>query len=86
MNYKDIYSNDGIFRIQNDNIYKLIPQDIPCEYFNYKNMDFILDKSNYIFRKNIYLYTIYAYKYIIYNKLSINLNTKYTSFSYSTIY
>ena len=73
-NYKDIYSNDGIFRIQNNNIYKLIPQDIPCEYFNYKNMDFILDKSNYIFRKTIYYI---PYKHKVYNiqQIEYKLNT-----------
>lgn len=52
--YRDIYSVDGIFRIQNDNIYKLIPQDVTLENFNYNNMEFIIDKSSYIFRKNIY--------------------------------
>ncbi len=52
--YKNIYSNDGIFRIQNNIIYKLIPQDVTLENFNYNNTEFIIDKSSYIFRKNIY--------------------------------
>ena len=53
-NYQDIYSSDGIFRIQNSNITKLIPQDVATENFNYNNKEFIIDKSCYIFRKNIY--------------------------------
>ena len=53
-NYQDIYSSDGIFRIQNNNITKLIPQDVATENFNYNNKEFIIDKSCYIFRKNIY--------------------------------
>ena len=54
ISYKNIYSNDGIFRIQNSIIYKLIPQDVTTENFNYNNTEFIIDKSSYIFRKNIY--------------------------------
>ena len=61
--YKEIYSSEGIFRIQNDNIFKLVPQDVPCEYITYKNNDLIIDKSNYIFRKN---YSI-PYNHLVYN-------------------
>lgn len=74
--YQDIYSKDGIFRIQNETIFKLIPQDSPCEYFSFKERDFILDKSEYIFRKNIYYI---PYKHKVYNiqqieyKLNINI-------------
>jgi len=62
--YQNVYTENGLFRIQNDNIFKLIPQDITPEEFNYNNIEFIIDKSSYIFRKNIY--TI-PYKHLLYN-------------------
>ena len=63
-NYKDIYSQDGIFRIENNIIYKLIPEDYPIENFEYNNINFLLDKSKHIFRKDIYCI---PYNHIVYN-------------------
>ena len=78
--YKDIYSTDGIFRIQNENITKLIPQDIKCEYVTDNNIDFIIDKSDFIFRKNIYsipyqhiVLDIEQVEYKLYKNSSISL-------------
>ena len=64
INYKDIYSDDGIFRIQNNIIYQLIPEDGSIESFEHNNINFLLDKSKYIFRKNIYCI---PYNHIVYN-------------------
>ena len=52
--YNYIYSDSGIFLIQNNYICKLIPNDIPCEIESFNNIDFMVDYSNYIFRKDIY--------------------------------
>ena len=78
--YKDIYSTDGIFRIQNNNITKLIPQDSKCEYITDNNMDFIIDKSDFIFRKNIYTipyqhvaFDIEQVEYKLYNNSCVSL-------------
>jgi len=62
--YQMIYSEEGIFRIQNNRIFKLIPQDIAAECFNYNNIEFIIDKSSYTFRKDIYSI---PYKHIFYD-------------------
>jgi hypothetical protein len=62
--YNDIYSSEGLFRIQNNNIFQLIPNDISVIYTKYNNTDFIIDKSYYIFNKNIYCI---PYNHIIYN-------------------
>jgi hypothetical protein len=82
--YQDIYSRDGIFRIQNNNIFKLIPQDIPSETFSYNNIEFITDKSNYIFRKNIYhipyqhiIRAIEQFEYKLYDNSEVSLITNY---------
>jgi len=45
--YKNIYSLEGIFRIQNNNIMKLIPKDCPIEKINYNKFTFLIDKSKY---------------------------------------
>ena len=73
--YQNIYSDNGIFRIQNNNIYKLVPEDISPEKFEYKNINFILDKSKYIFRKDTYCI---PYDHIVYNieQREYNLNIK----------
>ena len=52
--YNYIYSDYGIIRIHNNQIHKLIPIDKPCESYTYNNVDFIVDNSTYIFRKDIY--------------------------------
>jgi hypothetical protein len=62
--YKDIYSTEGLFRIHNNNIIQLIPNDISVIYTKYNDTNFIIDKSYYIFNKNIYCI---PYNHIIYN-------------------
>ena len=49
-----IYSTDGIFLIKNNDIIKLIPNDIPVEKYSFDKYNFLIVKSEYIFRKNIY--------------------------------
>ena len=73
-NYKDIYSIEGIFRIQNNIVYQLIPEDVPTEKFKHNNINFILDKSKYIFRKNIYCI---PYNHIVYNIQQIEYKLDY---------
>ena len=52
--YDDIYSVEGRYRMQNNKLMKLIPQDKCLDYFSYNDIDFIIDKGSYIFRKDIY--------------------------------
>jgi len=49
-----IYSDDGMFLLQNNQLYKLIPDDVPCDTITFNNTDFIVDCSTYTFRKDIY--------------------------------
>ena len=83
--YQDIYSLEGIFRIQNNNIIKLIPKDSPIEKINYNNITFLIDKSEYEVLKNIYnipfnhiLYNIKQIEYKLNNKSKISLIVEYT--------
>uniref|UniRef100_A0A6C0AYP1 Uncharacterized protein n=1 Tax=viral metagenome TaxID=1070528 RepID=A0A6C0AYP1_9ZZZZ len=73
--YKDIYSSDGIFRIQNDNIYQLIPQDKPIEKTTYNNTEFIIDKSYFSFRNEIYCIPIIHLEFNI-EYIEFKLNNK----------
>ena len=82
--FQEIYSSDGIFRIQNNNISKLIPQDVASENFNYNNIEFIIDKSSYLFRKNIYTiqyehinYNIEQYEYKLHNNSLASMVVQY---------
>ena len=83
--YKDICSSEGIFRIQNDNMFQLIPQDIPCEHLKYKNLDLILDKCGFIFKKtnsipyNHVVYNIEQVEYKFYNNSPISLIIEYNN-------
>ena len=52
--YNYIYSDNGTFIIINNQIKKLIPNDAPIEIYIYNNIEFIIDYSTYIFRKDIY--------------------------------
>ena len=90
--YKDIYSNDGLFRIQNDNVYQLTPNDIPIENFEYNNIDFILDKSKYD-RKNVYcipfnnkVYCIKQIEYKLDSKSQIILILEYHNDNINDMY
>ena len=62
--YNDIYSSEGLFRIQNNSLFQLIPKDISVINIKYKDTEFLIDKSYYIFNKNIYCI---PYDHIIYN-------------------
>ena len=73
--YKDIYSSEGIFRIQNDNIYQLIPQDKPIEKIIYNNTEFIVDKSYFLFRNEIYYIPIIHLEFNI-EYIEFKLNNK----------
>ena len=73
--YKDIYSSDGIFRIQNNNIYQLIPQDQPIEKTIYNNTEFIIDKSYFLFRNDIYYIPIIHIEFNI-EYIEFKLNNK----------
>ena len=82
--YKNIYSENGIFKIVNNIIYQLIPEDIPVENFKHNNINFLLDKSKHIFRKDIYcipynhiVYNIQQIEYKFDNKSKISLIIKY---------
>jgi len=84
INYQNIYSLEGLFRIQNNNIMKLIPKDIPIEKINYNNNTFLIDKSKFELIKNIYsipfnhtLHNIKQIEYKFNNKSKISLIVEY---------
>ena len=58
--YKDIFSSEGLFRIKNNVLYKLIPIDRPLE--NYES-NYIIDKSEYIYNISYHI----PYDHFIYN-------------------
>ena len=74
-NYHDIYSLEGTFRIQNDKIIHLIPNDVSVIKLEYKNTNFIIDNSRYIFRKDIYQIPFY-HKISNTNKYEYKLDIK----------
>ena len=49
--YSEIYSSQGIFRIQNNKLFKLIPQDKVVESFSLGTHNFLVDKSTIIQKK-----------------------------------
>ena len=69
------YSNNGIFILQNNQVNKLIPNDIPIEIYTFNNIEFIIDYSSYIFRKD---YNI-PFEHIVYtiekNQYKHNINS-----------
>ena len=73
--YNYIYSNNGIFILQNNQVNKLIPNDIPIEIYTFNNIEFIIDYSSYIFRKD---YNI-PFEHIVYtiekNQYKHNINS-----------
>ena len=86
LEYEEIYSSEGIFRIQNNNIYQLIPKDYPIQKFTYNNINFILDKSIYKFSEKIYCipynhikYNMKKVEYKIDVKSSLSLVIKYNN-------
>jgi hypothetical protein len=52
-NYKEIYSPDGMFRIQNDKMIQLIPEDKKIENFSLDGRRFLVDKGGMIQKKNV---------------------------------
>ena len=49
-----VYSDDGIYIIKKNDIIKLVPNDMPIEKYSFGKLDFYIDKSSYIFRKEVY--------------------------------
>lgn len=50
--YNYIYSDHGIYLIQNNQVNKLIPNDMQMETYKLNDIDFIVDYSHYTFRKD----------------------------------
>jgi hypothetical protein len=46
--YTEIYSSDGIFRVQNNKLFQFIPLDKEIEEFSIGNLKFFVDKSEMI--------------------------------------
>lgn len=63
--YREFYSEEGIFRIQNETLYRLIPVDEDIEYLEYRDKKFYIDKSKFIFKKDCF--------HIPYKHIGINL-------------
>ena len=53
-NHNNIYSSDGIFLIRNNELIQLVAKDKEIEKFSFDKYNFLVDRSEYIFRKNIY--------------------------------
>lgn len=49
-----IYTPDGIYSIQHQQLMKLIPHDIPLERYIFNNKKFLIDNSSFIVKKDIY--------------------------------
>ena len=80
-NYKEIYSSEGIFRIQNDKMVQLIPEDKIIETFLLDNRKFMVDKGGMTQQKNIqtlpYEHSIHEIEHIEYrltSKSIVSLN------------
>ena len=43
----EFYTDNGIYTIENNELYKLVPMDNPIELVNIHGLDFIIDKSYY---------------------------------------
>ena len=75
--YREIFSPEGIFRIRNNDIFMLLPQDIPCEYVADTNL--IIDRSSYILKKtnsipyNHCIYDIEQTDYKFYSNSTVSL-------------
>ena len=52
-NYKLIYSDDGIYKIFKDNIYKINIIDKPIKYFSINGNTLLIDESKINYEKNI---------------------------------
>ena len=44
-NYREVFSQDGIFRIQNDRLFQLLPEDKAIETFILDGRKFVVDKG-----------------------------------------
>lgn len=81
----DFYTNNGIYTIENNDMYKLIPVDAPVENINIGGLGFIIDKSYYtkkphyqlspdhvIIQKNQYTFHNSKVKLVIEGGVTIN--------------
>jgi hypothetical protein len=89
--YNDIYSKEGLFRIQNNKIIQLIPEDVPISNFTYNDLLFLVDESKYIFR-NVYhipynhiICNIRKTEYIL-NKSKVSLIVEYSTINKNSLY
>ena len=49
--YNYIYSDEGLYLIQNNQTHQLIPNDVSSETYSFNDIEFIVDYSSYTFRK-----------------------------------
>ena len=95
--YKLIYSNDGIFKIMKNKIYKIKINDIPVKIYNINEYKLLLDKSSMFNENNITtiplthkLFNITEIKYKLTNELSLlfqyNNNNLFDSYFESNIF
>ena len=84
LSYKLIFSEDGIFKIFNDNIYKITIIDKPIVSIKINNNDLLVDKSLNIDNKDVHtipfnhkVIDIKEYIYKIDNKSNVSLNILY---------
>ena len=80
-NYREIYSEDGIFRIKGNNIYQLIIEDKEPIYLDYNKISLIIDKSKYIFREKCFslpfdhiMINVEQKQYKLHSKSKVQLN------------
>jgi hypothetical protein len=53
INYREVFSQDGIFRIQNDRLFQLLPEDKAIETFILDGRKFVVDKGGLTQKKNV---------------------------------
>ena len=51
--YKEIYSEEGIFRVQNDKLFQLLPEDKVIESFSLNNLEFMIDTGGMTQKKTV---------------------------------
>ena len=82
--FKQIYSEEGIYNLKNNNIQKLIIENSEIQKINLYNIDLILDKENISYKDNISqipynhkIFNVEIFQYYINKNDKLTLNLKY---------
>ena len=94
LKYIEIYSDNGIFYVDDNYIYKTLILEDDIEYRQFHNIKFIIDKSKYMdqiinsISLNHINFTIYKFEYMIHPKSQIKfiIEGKYDNIEYDKIF